>query len=751
MKIKRIAGSFGALQGQSLELGQGLNLIEAPNESGKSTWCALLRTLFYGINTRERDSKTALADKNRYAPWSGAPMEGELLLTVDGRDLLLRRRSRGAPFDTFSAVDAVTGESVALLTGENAGETLLGVSREVFERSAFVGQGGQLAPAGSAELEKRIAALVSSGEEAVSHSQVEGRLREWLRRRRHNKTGLIPRLEEELADLDAQLGRLSALSGAVVQNSAREKELEEALRQITDDLVVWERLEQHAQNQRYARRKAEWEQAQARAEASRRALGALGEVAPQALEQGDRLMGQWSALDGQFRRSEQEAAAARAEAQAAQADGGIFPFLGMTPDQAWQRADEDAAAVEFHLRKARGSGKRSAIGAVAGLAAGGVLSALLFALSPLLPSVCVAIGCVVFAGCTVISLAAGKSSQRRHEEEKDELLEGYGVDNAAAIRAMAGEFREKRTLADRAEDAARAKEEGAQALHAQCRRTLEELLALVRPFAPNATTAAEAALAIQNARALIQKAREDAERCQSAKGIFDLIAEQGGSEADTLEYLEPPSRSREELEEAKARAAVQLSDVRAALAEARGGQATVGDPAMLQARREQVWEQLCRRREEYDAIALALEALEGAAVKFRSRISPELNARAGALFSALTGGAYEAVSLSRSFDAEARRAGALLPRGALSLSQGTADQLYLAVRLALCQMLLPAEQGAPIVLDDVLCTFDDRRMALALQVLLDIAKERQVLLFTCHTREGQWLREQGHPCRFPLS
>ena len=76
-----MTATFGKLQGRSLELGDGLNIIEAPNETGKSTWCAFLKAMFYGIDTRDRDRKGHLADKNRYQPWSGAPMESNTSLT----------------------------------------------------------------------------------------------------------------------------------------------------------------------------------------------------------------------------------------------------------------------------------------------------------------------------------------------------------------------------------------------------------------------------------------------------------------------------------------------------------------------------------------------------------------------------------------------------------------------------------------------------------------------------------------------
>ena len=73
-----MTATFGKLQGRSLELGDGLNIIEAPNETGKSTWCAFLLSILYGVNSRERDRAGFIADKNRFAPWSGAAMSGRM-------------------------------------------------------------------------------------------------------------------------------------------------------------------------------------------------------------------------------------------------------------------------------------------------------------------------------------------------------------------------------------------------------------------------------------------------------------------------------------------------------------------------------------------------------------------------------------------------------------------------------------------------------------------------------------------------
>ena len=78
MLIHRMSAVFGRLRNETLQFHDGLNIIEAPNETGKSTWCAFLTAMLYGINSRERDKAGFIAEKNRYAPWDGSSMAGRL-------------------------------------------------------------------------------------------------------------------------------------------------------------------------------------------------------------------------------------------------------------------------------------------------------------------------------------------------------------------------------------------------------------------------------------------------------------------------------------------------------------------------------------------------------------------------------------------------------------------------------------------------------------------------------------------------
>ena len=74
----------------------------------------------------------------------------------------------------------------------------LGVPKSVYQRSAFVRQSG-LGLTPDDALEARLSALVTTGDEAVSFAAADKRLLAWQNRVRHNKTGLIPDAERELA------------------------------------------------------------------------------------------------------------------------------------------------------------------------------------------------------------------------------------------------------------------------------------------------------------------------------------------------------------------------------------------------------------------------------------------------------------------------------------------------------------------------------------------------------------------------
>ena len=83
------------------------------------------------------------------------------------------------------------------------------------------------------------------------------------------------------------------------------------------------------------------------------------------------------------------------------------------------------------------------------------------------------------------------------------------------------------------------------------------------------------------------------------------------------------------------------------------------------------------------------------------------------------------------------------------MSEGTRDQLYLALRLAGLELHLADHEPMPLILDDLLVHFDDERSLRALSALRDFGQHSQVLLFTHHTHlvqlvEKQWGKNGFH-------
>jgi len=68
------------------------------------------------------------------------------------------------------------------------------------------------------------------------------------------------------------------------------------------------------------------------------------------------------------------------------------------------------------------------------------------------------------------------------------------------------------------------------------------------------------------------------------------------------------------------------------------------------------------------------------------------------------------------------------------MSDGTTDQLYLALRLASLETYLKNNEPMPFIVDDILIRFDDKRATAALQVLAELSTKTQVIFFTHHQR-----------------
>lgn len=671
LRILQANATYGKLNQAQLSLQSGLNVICAPNEGGKSTWSRFLLTMFYGLNTRQRGE---LADKNRFQPWSGSPMQGRLELAVGEDVLTLSRRTQRAdsPMGVFSCAYAGTDTPVRGLDALRCGETLLGVPQSVYQRCAFI-PSGSMAIDADADLERRINALISTGEEKISFSQAEIRLKRQLHQRKYNRSGAIPLLESEIASL-------SSAQAEVQDLAERETSLRQQLRQVQEEQVTLRAAQQQEAQQRIAEKQ--------------RLLQSLPDSA--ALQSINEQLGAVRSMGEQVQQARDAAAAQEQTIQAQLQELSRNPLHPMTkPELEAQLQIQPPAPPQV---------AQLLISLALGLCGGGFLwyeigqSQLLW----------------LCAACAVTALAAGnflrlliqrirRQQVRRRELQRQEELRKL----ADSYLPMLEKLEEQRSLLQQRQQAVADSEQ-------RLRATLADLLTVVQKWDTGVHTPTDVRRFVQQ---MTQRREELTEEIRQAQ-------------ADALHAQTPDADG------SAARLQQQIAQVQGQLAALGGAE----DAPQRIARKQ---EQLHRLQGEYDSLALALDVLRSANTTLQNRFSPELGRRAAEIFADMTGSPWSHILLDREFRLSAEAGSDPTRRSVQLLSSGTADQLYLAVRLAICEMVLPAEQNAPLILDDALLTFDDERLHKTLDYLVRLGEQRQILLFSCQSREADYLASRS--------
>lgn len=671
LRILQANATYGKLNQAQLSLQSGLNVICAPNEGGKSTWSRFLLTMFYGLNTRQRGE---LADKNRFQPWSGSPMQGRLELAVGEDVLTLSRRTQRAdsPMGVFSCTYAGTDTPARGLDALRCGETLLGVPQSVYQRCAFISSGSMAIDA-DADLERRINALISTGEEKISFSQAETRLKRQLHQRKYNRSGAIPLLESEIASL-------SSAQAEVQDLAERETSLRQQLRQVQEEQVTLRAAQQQEAQQRIAEKQ--------------RLLQSLPDSA--ALQSINEQLGAVRSMGEQVQQARDAAAAQEQTIQVQLQELSRNPLHPMTkPELEAQLQIQPPAPPQV---------AQLLISLALGLCGGGFLwyeigqSQLLW----------------LCAACAVTALAAGnflrlliqrirRQQVRRRELQRQEELRKL----ADSYLPMLEKLEEQRSLLQQRQQAVADSEQ-------RLRATLADLLTVVQKWDTGVHTPTDVRRFVQQ---MTQRREELTEEIRQAQ-------------ADALHAQTPDADG------SAARLQQQIAQVQGQLAALGGAE----DAPQRIARKQ---EQLHRLQGEYDSLALALDVLRSANTTLQNRFSPELGRRAAEIFADMTGSPWSHILLDREFRLSAEAGSDPTRRSVQLLSSGTADQLYLAVRLAICEMVLPAEQNAPLILDDALLTFDDERLHKTLDYLVRLGEQRQILLFSCQSREADYLASRS--------
>lgn len=722
MIIKRMTATFGNLDNATLELQEGLNLLQAPNESGKSTWAQFLFTMFYGIGNERRGSGK-LPAKDRYKPWSGKMMQGTVELHWQGRNITLQRTSDGrVPMGDFLAYDTDTGETLSFLTADNCGKVLLGVEPGVFTRSAFIGQGA-VSVTQDADLLQRLSSLVTTGDESVSYTKTEKRLRDWKNHVRHNKTGYLPEAMEALSTVETSLETIRSCHRDDLALHARQTALSQRLGEL-------ERLERNLLAQANLQKKNRLEEANAAVTAATNRLQQLQSLTA-ALPSLERL----SALEKDLAALpvRQEMAAKMTPPPAPAEPECLEVFRGMRAEVAVEVAAQDAKKIQ------------DAPTAVKSLPLYLTAAVLLAACVPVwfFAEILALVPFALSVLCVTVNLLHKEQYKKRllaAEKQNADILQKYSAKSKEDILAAAvryGESRHNYALL-------LAEHEKALSFFGETAEALEQdkssLLSQVRAFAESIYSLDDAVNAVKLAQGQHEACRQAALAKENAVNTYTALRQSLGAVLD----LPAPekdfsttltlSQVQAELSQCKS----ELHSLETTLAQHSGMIRSLGDPAALEAEKQRLEEKISLLQERQDALTLALETLFSANQALQSRFSPQVSQLAAELFSRMTGEKYDFIRLTEDLSMEVRHKNESVTRSQLSLSSGSTEQLYLALRLAISRLIL--DEAVPLILDDALVFFDDARMAQALELLKEESAGRQILLFTCQSREAAYLQ-----------
>ena len=709
MKIYSMTATFGKLEHETLTLRTGLNVVQAPNEWGKSTWCAFLTAMLYGLETRAKSTKTVLADKDRYAPWSGSPMAGRIDLNWNGRDITIERQTkRRVPLGEFRAYETETGMEIPELTAANCGQQLLGVERSVFLRSGFI-RFSDLPVTQDEALRRRLNALVTTGDESATADKLASDLRDLKNRCRYNKSGLIPQAEAERAALESKLRELENYEHQLTTAAARLEEVKQRAKQLENHQLVL----RYQAAQADALRVTQAKQARDAAKVQLDLLTAECEKLPERSQAANAAQ--------ELRQLHQSAMSLDMERQ-------MLPSVPAKPACSDpETARKNLEQAEKHsqwleaLYKDDDAAKRVQRMALIFLIA--ALPAALIAWL-LMPKVwlAAAVGAVsALAG--LILLFVAKSIRREVEGHLHNLQMHYGSLNGELwVRQAQSALMDQDTYAkvlaeyEAAMDAFRRKQ-------TDLATKLEQLTQ--GQSIGQSLQKWEAVQQKWDALAQAQRAYADAEKYADTLSSMAKTV-QKPEVPDTLTYTEP------ETIRLLTQTRVEQQDLQNRLGQYQGRMEALGLKKDLEDKLRKVNERIAKLEDTYAALALAQQTLADAAAQLQRRFAPKIASRAQDLMTAFTGGRYDRLTLAEDFSLHAGAEKEDVLHEALWRSDGTVDQLYLSLRLAVAEELTPE---APLILDDALVRFDDDRLKAAMQVLKAEAEHKQVILFTCQSRE----------------
>ena len=740
MIIEKIAiESFASHKDVEIELGDGINLIEGTNESGKSSIADFIKFMLYGVGGKGVDSH--LSERKRVMNFNDSHIAGALTVRVGERRLCIRRNTavsgtvRESVRTRITVTDEATGQDI--YDGREPGEMLLGIPEDLFSASVYLSQSG--GAVSGASVNESISNILFSGDERMSAERAQERI-EKARIPISHKHGRVGKIYDIRDELDSLRGKLALELETNERIVALESSVLEKRRTNAEHIERYTELE--AQQRAYELSKI-IESCEALEGAEREkvsselaALEYRAEVHIPTDEETEELYSYERSLrllDSREEELASERAAAISERE------GLLPALRLSSML------EEGTDVSHRVRESLARAKKHTVAFCIFFAFAVVCAALSFLIGDIAlilyvaSAACVGVGALFILLCTKNKKTAKDILIAADCKSADEL-EG-AVERCKNASVRISELDE--ILRDNSEDSAECAE-----ISARERERFAEYLSEMDIEGTRASCEFISEIG-EIFRARVRHASELDALAREKRAYYDALmlkaenvdvdkarAELGALGVENAACLDPEklTRNAQFYREQSSLLSEKIHATELELADLR---ARVGSPAAVCERITYLESELALCERKLAVYTLASDGLKKASEELRRSVAPTIARISGEYMSALTDGRYTELSLDHTFALTYKSGGEL--RHIDHMSTGTRDMAYLSLRLALSDVI-SGEEELLVMLDEATAHMDDTRAKNLITLLSDRAeKGHQHILFTCHKREAALL------------
>jgi len=767
MKIKKIyISAFGKFKDYTLDFTDGLNVIYGENENGKSTLMAFVKMMFYGSG--RANSQISKSPRLKYTPWSGDKMAGKIYFEHNSTNYCLEREfMKGDSTDKvrLTNTDLGTTETVT----PNVGYDFFAVSSAAFDRTVFIGSVGGFSNDDDAngEINAKLSNITLTGDEDISYQTVIDRIID-AKQKLMSKRGKTGKYDKGLLELDELKSKLYEAKEADI----RKNSLTERLNQIKEQSEVLSKQyievknavdsENDVKNQQklreYLRLKSELDENNSKIQLKNgkpcdeffvKSIEFCLSKQDSALQKITETEKEIEKTLENIKFAENSDSDELAKKQA-ELENAINSDKQKLKEIATDITDLDADVKQEKERLLSTAKKKktfspallfSAIGA-------GVLAIILIFLNIIPAIICGCVAAIILALSFIIKpldKTAIKKAEAELSLKETELLK-LKTEESELTRKVYENTENLNRILTVIGDSASVIEHKKLVLNElktkligyqnQYENDTDELKTTFSRYRDVESTE-EIKDILPTIKALADSQKQLKLKLKYISDDLGGISYEAAEEKlkslsiDSADLSYDFEEKKKELEALTEKLTALKTEFSAITAELKTAFKNVGEPQVIEQKIKALTATLEKQKYHCEISDIAAQVLEKSFAEVRRSYGSVLEKKALSIFSLLTNGAYNQLNVSKSLDITVEKTDNFGTKALDYLSNGTIDQAYLSLRLALCELITDQEK-LPLLLDDILCQYDDKRAETAMNFLKEYSSDSQAILFTCH-------------------